>query len=158
MYVAGKSPVVWFTIGYVPIEEYSYFNLQTLLVCLLWFWQFPNVDEIKLPPSSHLCKSNVVTNDKSNPTMHKWQKQFQTYRRYGYVVLIASFLLGVYCIHAAGGICFESVGSFTKDSLYGLFGLDSDYQYYRHHQHTVREKPVGTQWQCCQALPSTMPW
>merc|ERR1711963_1045918 len=121
----------WFTIAYVPIEEYSYFNLETL-VCLLWFWQFPNVDEIKLPPSSHLCKSNAAANDKSTPSMHKWQKQFQTYRRWGYLILISSFLFGVYCIHVAGGICFESVEHFTKDSLYGLLGLDSEYQYYRH--------------------------
>ena len=138
-YVAGKSPVVWFTIAYVPIEEYSYFNLQTILVCLLWFWQFPNVDEIKLPPSSHSCKASAAENEKSSKTMHKWQKQFQTTRRNGYIVLIASFLLGVYCIHAAGGIFFESMEHFTKDSLYGLLGLDSDYQYYRHHQHTVNQ-------------------
>ena len=138
-YVAGKSPTVWFTIAYVPIEEYSYFNLETILVCLLWFWQFPNVDEIKLPPSSHLCKSNSSANDKNTPAMHKWQKQFQTTRRYGYLVLITCFLFGAYCIHASGGICFESVEHFTKDSLYGLFGFDSEYQYYRDHKHNVNQ-------------------
>ena len=138
-YVAGKSPTVWFTIAYVPIEEYSYFSLETILVCLFWFWQFPNVDEIKLPPSSHLCKSNTTTNDSQTPAMHKWQKQYQKYRRYGYVILLTSFLLGVYCIQASGGIFFESVYHFAKDSIFGLFGYDADYQYYRDHDHEVNQ-------------------
>ena len=136
-YVAGKSPTVWFTIAYVPIEEYAYFSLETILVCLIWFWQFPNVDELKLPPSSHSCKASE--NKEKSTTMHSWQKQYQTCRRLGYVVLLSSFLLGIYCVQAAGGICFESVRQFSKDSLNGLMGYDTEYQYYRDHQHEVNQ-------------------
>ena len=87
--------------------------------------------------------------------MHSWQKQYQTCRRLGYVVLLSSFLLGIYCVQAAGGICFESVRQFSRDSLNGLMGYDTEYQYYRDHQHEVNQ---DTELSTCLYLGLILVW
>eukprot|EP00392_Amoebophrya_sp_AT5.2_P009512 g9540.t1 len=44
------SSRVLFVIGWVPIEEYLFFSLETILAALIWALHYPNIDEMQVPP------------------------------------------------------------------------------------------------------------
>ncbi|CAD7950531.1 unnamed protein product [Amoebophrya sp. A25] len=118
---------VLFVIGWVPIEEYAFFSLETMLCGLIWALHFPNVDELKQPPVRIVdrdCEDGQATTSAlakmySTPALFSKTStprgnSSPSLRRTGYFLMLFAFATGCALIQMAGGLQFSSTGKFSE--------------------------------------------